>query len=115
MFIARLIADEDVRNETGIQSEYLIGALAKIVKEVQEKLGARRIFQPMTKESSKTVMEVGILRYPDFEHPFFKVTYRNLIRGILFISCIQAIPYQVGYSRLRLPERGVGEGLACWH
>ncbi|KAH7424687.1 hypothetical protein KP509_11G019400 [Ceratopteris richardii] len=64
-----LISDEDILHDTRID----IDVLAKIVAES----GARvtdfeTLFYKKATQESK-VLDIGVLRYPDIDHPFFKV------------------------------------------
>ncbi|KAF8206652.1 hypothetical protein K438DRAFT_1962984 [Mycena galopus ATCC 62051] len=64
-----LISDEDVLNSTKID----IKVFADIVATTGAAIDSFLSFFSKTEHHEKTVVDIGVLRYPDIDHPYFKV------------------------------------------
>ncbi|KAF8206651.1 hypothetical protein K438DRAFT_1962983 [Mycena galopus ATCC 62051] len=64
-----LISDEDVLNSTKID----IKVFAEIVAMTGAAIDSFQSFFTKTEHHEKTVVDIGVLRYPDIDYPFFKV------------------------------------------
>ncbi|CAM9629221.1 unnamed protein product [Ectocarpus fasciculatus] len=64
-----LIADEDVLNSTGID----INILADIVASTGARVVSAESVVFKQEQREHNVLEIGVLRFPDIEHPFIKV------------------------------------------
>ena len=68
-WFTHLIQDQDVLSATKIDIRVMAGIVAKTG-------AAIRVLSDMVwnKESqSKTIVDIGVLRFPDITHPYFKV------------------------------------------
>ena len=63
-----LWADEDILDSTGID----IDVLASIVASSGARVDSVETFFFRSEYHEETVLEVGVLRYPDIDHPYFK-------------------------------------------
>ncbi|KAF5632674.1 hypothetical protein F52700_6210 [Fusarium sp. NRRL 52700] len=65
----KLISDEDVINSTKID----IDVLGRIVAQSGATIDSFEAFFAKTEEHEKTLVNIGVLRYPDMDNPFFKI------------------------------------------
>ncbi|QGI59999.1 hypothetical protein CEK26_003978 [Fusarium fujikuroi] len=65
----KLIQDEDVLNSTKID----INVLGRIVAQSGATVDSFESFFHKTEEHTKTVIDIGVLRYPDIDNPYFKI------------------------------------------
>ena len=77
------MTDPDVQNDTKID----IAEMANIVGQTGATVTNFVNFFHKHEVHEKTVMDVGVLRFPDIDHPYFKVIY--MYKEISIIS----IPY----------------------
>merc|ERR1712232_722863 len=84
VWFKNLIQDEDVINSTGID----INVLGKIVASTGAAVDSFETFFAKKVHHEQTMIEIGILRYPDIEHPFFKV-YR--IKLVAWSDCSRVL------------------------
>jgi len=68
-WFTQLIGDEDVLNSTKID----IKVLADIVATTGAAIDSFETFFAKNEHHEKTVVDIGVLRYPDIDNPFFKV------------------------------------------
>jgi len=68
-WFTQLIGDEDVLNSTKID----IKVLADIVATTGAAIDSFEAFFAKNEHHEKTVVDIGVLRYPDIDHPYFKV------------------------------------------
>ncbi|KAJ7827804.1 hypothetical protein B0H13DRAFT_2680337 [Mycena leptocephala] len=68
-WFTKLIADEDVLNSTKID----INVFAGIVATTGAAIDSFGAFFAKNEHHEKTVVDIGVLRYPDMDHPYFKV------------------------------------------
>lgn len=85
LILVHVAADEDVIRATRID----IGRLANMVAETGASVDSVEAFFSRVDNEEKTMVEIGVLRYPDIDNPFFKVyriqlnAWRNCTR-VLF-------------------------------
>lgn len=65
-----LISDNDVLEDTKIDIE----VLAKIVAQTGATVNSFRSFVFKKESHEKNMIDIGVLRFPDPEHPYFQVT-----------------------------------------
>jgi len=68
-WFTRLISDDDVLKSTKID----INVLAKIVAQTGATIDSFEAFFGKSEHHSMTVIDVGVLRFPDIDRPFFKL------------------------------------------
>jgi hypothetical protein len=73
-----LIGDEDVINSTKID----INTLGRIVAQSGATIDSFETFFVKEEKHSKTMLDIGVLRYPDMDSPFFKASPFLLIRRL---------------------------------
>nr|POE49184.1 hypothetical protein CFP56_32334 [Quercus suber] len=74
-----LIGDEDVLLSTKID----INILAQIVAETGATIDSFETLFAKNEYHEKTMIDIGVLRYPDYDHPYFKLTAFRDSRRIL--------------------------------
>ena len=67
----KLIQDEDVIKSTMID----INTLGRIVAQSGATIDSFESFFAKSEKHQKTMLDIGVLRYPDIDNPFFKVTF----------------------------------------
>ncbi|KAF5623738.1 hypothetical protein F25303_11705 [Fusarium sp. NRRL 25303] len=83
----RLVSDPDVLNSTKID----INVLAKIVAQTGATVDSFESFFAKEEHHEQTLVDIGVLRFPDIDHPYFKLYRIKLIawsdsRRIMFHS-----------------------------
>lgn len=73
----KFIEDEDVLESTKID----INVLGRIVAQTGATVDSFEAFFAKSEHHEQTIIDIGVLRFPDIDHPFFKV-YRNKISGL---------------------------------
>lgn len=68
-FVSQIV-DPDVLQSTKID----VNCMAEIVAQTGATVDSFESFFYKEEEHQKTVVDVGVLRFPDIEHPYFKVT-----------------------------------------
>ncbi|BBN08865.1 hypothetical protein MPTK1_4g15100 [Marchantia polymorpha subsp. ruderalis] len=68
-WFSKLIDDEDVLNQTKID----INTLAKIVAQSGAAVDSFEAFWVKHEKHEQTLVDIGVLRFPDLEHPYFKL------------------------------------------
>jgi len=68
-WFAKLVGDDDILNSTGID----LNVLADIVSTTGATINSFEAFFAKNEHHEKNVVDIGVLRYPDPDHPFFKV------------------------------------------
>ena len=68
-WFTELISDSDVIQGSGIN----IDVLAKIVAQSGATVDSFGSFFAKRERHEKTIIDIGVLRFPDIEHPYFKV------------------------------------------
>ncbi|SCV30712.1 uncharacterized protein FFB14_03188 [Fusarium fujikuroi] len=83
----RLVSDPDVLNSTKID----INVLAKIVAQTGATVDSFESFFAKEEHHEQTLIDIGVLRFPDIDHPYFKLYRIKLVawsdsRRIMFHS-----------------------------
>ncbi|KAF5708865.1 hypothetical protein FGLOB1_6235 [Fusarium globosum] len=83
----RLVSDPDVLNSTKID----INVLAKIVAQTGATVDSFESFFAKEEHHEQTLVDIGVLRFPDIDHPYFKLYRIKLVawsdsRRIMFHS-----------------------------
>jgi hypothetical protein len=81
-WFASLVDDDDILKSTTIDIDSMAAIVAAARETIQEdtksdateQLGKSRRLQSRVGEQSKVLVDVGVLRFPDPTHPFFKVS-----------------------------------------
>lgn len=68
-WFTKLIGDDDVLKSTKID----IDTLAKIVASTGATVDSFESFFAKNEHHEKTLIDIGVLRFPDIDHPHFKV------------------------------------------
>jgi hypothetical protein len=93
-----VIADEDILNATIIDDKVLMD-ITKLVCETGAHINTFEDIVSKTTYDEKTLVDVGVLRFPDIDHPFMKI-YRLGIR--VFRKCERILFYEDNSSGLRV-------------
>ncbi|BBN18732.1 hypothetical protein MPTK1_8g05000 [Marchantia polymorpha subsp. ruderalis] len=73
-WFTKLIADADVLQQTRID----IDTLAKIVAQSGATIDSFETFWAKHEQHEQTLVDIGVLRFPDFERPYFKLYHIKL-------------------------------------
>jgi hypothetical protein len=93
-----VIADEDIINATSIRDEVLLD-IAKLVCETGAHVDTFEDIISKTTYDEKSLIDIGVLRFPDISHPFMKI-YRIKLRA--FRKCERLFFCETNSSGLRV-------------
>lgn len=77
-WFVNLIADDNVLQSTKID----VNVLAQIVAQTGATVDGFETFFAKKEHHEQTLVDIGVLRFPDIDHPFFKV---SMHRALLLI------------------------------
>lgn len=81
-FEDELVKDVDVLDDTKIN----ISSLAKIVAQTGAKVTSFANFFYKHEVHRRTIVDIGVLRFPDIDHPFFKVRLHVISTTVIVVS-----------------------------